>query len=96
MKYVLSVPFPCPLVSLIWEFEARDEKEAWDHLVGWGWEERWPPKQICSWCLQIQLPSAKGNWERAFGRVHSPHMKKWNPYAAPMFKIGGDEGGVGK
>lgn len=40
MKHVLSVPFPCPLVSLIWEFENRDQKEAWDHLVWWGWGGR--------------------------------------------------------
>lgn len=98
MKYVLSGPFPCPLVSLIWEFENRNQKEAQDHLVWWewGWEERWLPEQVCSWGFQAQLPSAKGNWERAFGRGHSPSMEKWNLYAVSMFKVGGNGGGVGK
>lgn len=36
MKCVLSGPFPCPLVSLIWEFENRNQKEAQDQFSGGG------------------------------------------------------------
>lgn len=36
MKYVLSGPFPCPLVSLIWESENRNQKEAQDQFSGGG------------------------------------------------------------